>query len=180
MPESVDDRPTSATEEIFLLSKSARYFYDADAVRNPPSESFLNDSRWRTGSTDTNAKLGYEESGAQNPKKVHRMFDKQRGHWDQMTKEEQMAFGSNMRNYWILGPEPFSEAHFATFPTEIPRKAILAGSKPGDVILDPFGGSGTTGQVAIELGRKAVLCELNPDYVELIKQRCSVTPGLPL
>ena len=227
MPESVLDRPTSATEKIFLLTKSAKYWYDAEAVRNPPSESFLNDSRWKTGLTPENEKnkKGYADAGAQNPKQVHRMFDKQRGwhgggkqmpgdgqktfgegrgnyglrsqltdkqrghsrrhagfndRWDQMTKEEQMRFGSNMRNYWVLGPEPFKGDHFATFPTEVPCKCILAGCPIGGTVLDPFAGSGTTGQVALELGRKAVLIELNPAYIELIHQRTNVTPGLPL
>jgi DNA modification methylase len=190
MPESVQDRPTAATEKIFLLSKSPRYFYNADAVRNPPSESYANDSRWQTGSTDHNEKNGYEEAGAQNPKRLHRVFDKQRGHsrrhagfndrWDAMEKSEQCANGSNMRNYWILGPEPYPESHFATFPSHIPTKAILAGSKPGDVILDPFAGSGTTGMVALELGRKALLIELNPEYVKLIHKRCDVNLGLAI
>lgn len=267
MPESVTDRPTSATEKIFLFTKSAKYFYDADAVRNPPSESFANDSRWKKGSTPENEKAGYAESGAQNPKAIHRMFDKQRGHsrrhagfndrWDAMEKQQQQANGSNMRNFWLLSPEPYSESHFATFPTIIPRKCILAGTsakgccvdcgapferltetersfesgsgKSGNepvgkngkhlqgggetkdirrgpvtsttttgwqatckcesashgacqpcTVLDPFGGSGTTGQVALELGRRAILIELNPEYVKLIEQRCHVTPGLPL
>ena len=85
-----------------------------------------------------------------------------------------------MRNYWLLGPEPFPDSHFATFPTEVPKKCILAGSRAGDVILDPFAGSGTTGMVALELGRKAILIELNPKYMELIEQRCTTTIGLPL
>lgn len=97
-----------------------------------------------------------------------------------MTKEQQQSNGSNMRNYWLLGPEPCSLEHFATFPSAIPRKAILAGSKPGDTILDPFGGSGTSGMVALELGRKAILIELNPEYCKLISQRTNVTPGLAL
>ena len=181
MPESVQDRPTSATEKIFLLSKSASYYYDADAVRNRPSEAFLNDSRWQTGSTDTNEKDGYEAAAAQNPKKLHRMFDKQRGHsrrnagfndrWDHMPKEQQMVNGSNMRNYWILGPEPYPEAHFATFPREVPRRCIAAGSRPGDIVFDPFMGSGTTGQVAQNLGRRWLGCEINPDYARLQDQR---------
>ena len=181
MPESVTDRPTSATEKIFLLSKSSSYYYDADAVRNPPSEAFLNDPRWETGSTDTNEKEGYAEAQAQNPKKLHRMFDKRRGHsrrhagfndrWDAMPKAEQMVNGSNMRNYWILGPEPYPEAHFATFPREVPRRCIVAGSKPGDIVLDPFFGSGTTGQVAQDLGRRWLGCELNPDYERLQRKR---------
>lgn len=187
MPESVLDRPTSATEKIFLLTKAKKYFYDAEAVRNPPSESFVNDSRWKTGPTPENEKNGYAAAGAQNPKQVHRVFDKQRGHsrrhagfndrWNALPRDHQRAYGSNMRNYWVLGPEPFKDAHFATFPTEVPRKCILAGSRVGDAVLDPFAGSGTTGQVALELGRKAVLIELNPAYIELIRQRCNTTPG---
>lgn len=190
MPESVQDRPTSATEKIFLLSKFPRYYYDAAAVRNPPSGSWKNDNRWQTGSSPNNEKNGYHEAKAQNPKQLHRMFDKQRGHsrrhagfndrWDSMPKERQMANGSNMRNYWILGPEPCADAHFATFPSEVPRKCIMAGSRPGDTVLDPFGGSGTTGKVALELGRKAILIELNPKYCDLIRQRTAVTPGLAL
>ena len=190
MPESVTDRPTSATEKIFLLTKSAKYYYNADAVRNPPSEAWANDKRWQTGSTDSNIKNGYEASGAQNPKKLHRMFDKQRGHsrrhagfndrWDSMPREEQMANGSNMRNYWLLSPEPYPESHFATYPIQVPRRCIMAGSKPGDTILDPFFGSGTTGMVALELGRKAIGIELNPEYVKLAEKRCDVPIGLEL
>lgn len=190
MPESVKDRPTNATEKIFLFSKQPKYFYDAEAVRNPPSESFLNDSRWRTGGTPENEKNGYAQAGAQNPKKLHAMFDKKpRGHkreqpgikrWDEMDRDHQMACGSNMRNFWVLGPEPYSGAHFATFPSEIPRRCILAGTKPGDVVIDPFFGSGTTGQVALELGRRAIGIELNPEYVALAERRCDVTPGLAL
>lgn len=190
MPESVTDRPTSATEKVFLLTKSRRYFYDAEAVRNPPSESFLKDSRWKTGPTDKNEKAGYEDAGAQNPKKLHQMFKKDRGHerphvgmlekWDSLPRDHQMAYGSNMRNFWVLGPEPYKDSHFATFPTEVPRRCILAGTKPGDVVLDPFGGSGTTGMVALELARKVILIELNPEYAAMADQRCNVTPGLAI
>jgi len=86
----------------------------------------------------------------------------------------------NKRSVWTINTQPFKGAHFATFPVELPRLCILAGTKAGDVVLDPFGGSGTTGQVALELGRSAILCELNPEYVELIRQRCTTTIGLPL
>jgi len=195
MPESVTDRPTSATEKLFLLTKSPDYYYDADAVRNPPSEAML--KQVAEGYNGHATKL-FEDNGVQNASDVksriisnaRKRVDKQRGHsrrhagfndrWDGMTKEEQMACGSNMRNYWLLGPEPYSEAHFATFPSEIPRRCILAGTKPGDVVLDPFGGSGTTGMVALELARKAILIELNPEYAAMADQRCNVTPGLAI
>lgn len=260
MPESVTDRPTSATVEIFLFSKSERYFFDNAAVK--------------------------EEAVADHPSgngyaRPHRLSYAGRGqaqgwvpHPDRETEGGQSKHGNaletvaprgrrNMRNYWILGPEPFKGAHFACFPTEIPRRAILAGTSargccpkcgapwervvenkslspvdyngkntsldpqgsarrmaanlraarlagadhdhpfppkktlgwkstcecflsPDNVqtvpctVLDPFAGSGTTGQVALELGRKAILIELNPEYVALAKQRCNVTPGLPL
>jgi site-specific DNA-methyltransferase (cytosine-N4-specific) len=115
MPESVKNRPTNATEDIFLFSKSPTYFYDPNGVR--------------------------EESGA------------------------------NLRNYWILGPDPSGNGHPAAFPRELARRCILLGSRAGDTILDPFGGSGTTGLTAIELGRKAVLIELNPTYARMGRER---------
>ncbi len=195
MPESVTDRPTSATEKVFLLTKSAKYFYDADAVRRPPSEAML--QQIREGYNGHGTKL-FESNGVQNASSVksriienaRKRVDKQRGRsrrhagfndrWDHMTRAEQMACGSNMRNYWMLGPEPFPDSHFATFPTEVPRRAIMAGCPVGGVVLDPFAGSGTTGMVALELGRRAVLIELNPEYIKLIRQRTNVTPGLAL
>lgn len=115
MPESVKNRPTNATEEIFLFSKNLAYFYNQDAVR--------------------------EESGA------------------------------NLRNYWVLGPDTSGRGHPAAFPRELVRRCILLTSKPGDTILDPFAGSGTTGAVAQEQDRKAVLIELNPSYNDLTKKR---------
>ena len=248
MPESVTDRPTNSWEPIFLLAKSARYFYDAEAVKEPSDYPEL---------AGKPQKVDYRASdalpnGVQSDSVVIRSSTR------------------NQRNVWSLGPEPFSEAHFATFPTEIPRRAILAGTsargccpkcltpwerqvetksinrtelpkdhpeyrpsryvgkydgsqtvaiagerrgqysesrtvgwqpgckcegdwsgssmwrhqKPLDpipcTVLDPFGGSGTTGAVALELGRNAILCELNDDYLPLINQRTNVTKGLAL
>lgn len=118
MPESVTDRPTKAHEHIFLLTKSPRYFYDADAVRQPLSESFKNDSRWKTGSAPGNDKTGYEESGAQNPKKPHRMFD----------KDQSDIAGSNLRDVWDIPAAPYPGAHFATYPKELVERCIKAGS----------------------------------------------------
>lgn len=115
MPESVKNRPTNATEEIFLFAKSPAYYYDPKAVR--------------------------EESGA------------------------------NLRNYWVLGPDPNNYGHPAAFPRELARRCILLGSREGDWVLDPFGGSGTTGLVANQLERNAMLVELNPEYAQVAKER---------
>ena len=182
MPESVTDRPTSATEKIFLLTKSESYYYDADAVRNPPSEAML---REVAEGYNGHAVKMFEDAGAQNASDVksriienaRKRVDKQRGHgrrhagfndrWDGMTKEEQMACGSNMRNYWLIGPSPFPEAHFATFPLEIPMRCILAGCPTGGTVLDPFAGSSTTALAAVKHERKCIGIELNPDYLPL-------------
>lgn len=89
-----------------------------------------------------------------------------------------MPIDRNKRTVWSVTTFSFSEAHFATFPPDLIRPCIRAGSRIGDVILDPFGGSGTTGMVAIEEGRSAILLEINPSYIELQKQRTNVTPGM--
>jgi len=118
MPESVKNRPTNATEEVFFFAKNPQYYYDCQAVR--------------------------EESGA------------------------------NLRNYWRLGPDTSGNGHPAAFPRELVRRCIRLSTKPGDIVLDPFAGSGTTGAVAQEEDRKAVLVELNPAYSELTKKRLKI------
>lgn len=144
MPESIRDRPTSAWEPIFLLTKAQRYFYDAEAVRVPT--------------------MGKPHAPG------NKKLDSSRNDHDQMQKVWGEG-GANLRNVWHLGPEPFPDAHFATFPTEIPRRAIKAGSKTGDTILDPFMGSGTTLLVAEELGRESIGIELNHEYAEMAEKR---------
>jgi DNA modification methylase len=168
MPESVTDRPTKSHEYIFLFTKLPTYFYDAEAIKEQASESYRNDGRWETGPTEENEKEGYEVAGARNPKGVHSIFNGERRNL------------VNKRDVWTVALAPYPEAHFATYPPDLIKPCILAGSRPGDTILDPFAGSGTTGMVALELGRKAILIELNPDYVTLIKQRTDVTPGFAL
>lgn len=86
----------------------------------------------------------------------------------------------NPRNVWTLPATPFRGAHFATFPKGLPRQCILAASKPGDTVLDPFGGSGTTGVVADQLGRNAVLLDISPEYVRLMRKRMADAGGLPM
>jgi DNA modification methylase len=261
MPESVRDRPTKSHEYVFFLTKSDRYFYDGEDIREPV-----------TG--NAHARGNGVNPKAKTPGKNSRLFqDRDPSHPSARKSRQNESYSAAVagivsssrqrRSVWEIATQPFREAHFATFPNELAKLCILAGTSAkgccaacgapwervielgapdiehqracgGDVngdyfgestknfkdakaqdasatkarilagmrerktvdwiatcdcesgqpvpcvVLDPFGGSGTTGQVAIELGRKAILCELNPDYIELIKQRCSVTPGLPL
>jgi site-specific DNA-methyltransferase (cytosine-N4-specific) len=115
MPESVRNRPSSSTEEIFLFAKQAAYYYDNQAVREPS--------------------------------------------------------GANLRNYWMVGPDLSGTPHPAAFPKELARRCILLGSRAGDVVLDPFSGSATTGAAAQELQRKAILIELNEEYARQSDER---------
>lgn len=195
MPESVTDRPTKAHEYIFLLSKSERYYYDYEAIKDPPSPDLIKQIE---EGYNGHASKDFEAVGAQDASATkariidgyRKKIDKQRGHsrrhdgfndrWDHLTKEEQAMCGRNKRSVWTVATHAYRDAHFATFPPDLIKPCILAGCPVGGTVLDPFGGSGTTGQVAIELGRKAVLIELNPQYCTLIHQRTAVTPGLGL
>jgi DNA modification methylase len=179
MPESVQDRPTKAHEYLFLLSKSPRYYYDAAAIREPYAPSTL--PQFKAAYTGEATKA-YEGTGAQNASDVkRRIVDKQRGHgrrhagfndrWDAMERDEQIAGGANKRTVWTIATQPYAGAHFATFPEALIEPCILAGSRQGDLVLDPFTGSGTTGAVSVRLGRSFVGCELNPAYVELARTR---------
>lgn len=152
MPESVTDRPTSAHEHVFLLSKRATYYYDSAAVAEPA----LNTGGFKVG---VGAKDGPSFS---------------------MTPKPHGADSSvrNLRNVWLLGPEPLTDDHFAAWPTEIPRRAILAGSRAGDLVLDPFSGSGRTGIVALRLGRRYVGIELSG--YQATKSRARITGDNPM
>jgi len=157
MPESVEDRPSCATEKLFLLAKSRRYFYDAKAVRMPPATSSL--SRW-------NQYIDGQQGS-------------QRAHAGTKTNGPMKAVGgqrgSNLRNWWIIPTEGYTEAHFAVMPSALARICILAGSRPGDIVLDPFFGSGTTGQVAQQLGRKWIGIDINSEYEKLQRKRTAQT-----
>ena len=158
MPESVTDRPTKAHEYIFLLSKAERYFYDAEAIREPQVE---------PDRIQRNSGNGYET------KQETRIFSFK-------PHEQAVSYnplGRNKRSVWTVATQPYAEAHFATFPEDLIKPCILAGSKLGDTVLDPFAGSGTTGKVVLELGRSAILIELNPAYAQMARDRTNVTPG---
>ena len=167
MPESVRDRCTRAHEYIFLLSKSAKYHYDSDAIREPSTYTGRRafPDGWEAGSGNHDAvrrskkKRGHERR--------HQGLEAQ----DSLPRAQQSANGRNKRSVWTVVSKGYPDAHFATFPPELIEPCILAGCPEGGIVLDPFGGSGTTAQVARELGRKAVLIELNADYIELAKDR---------
>ena len=163
MPGSQPDRCTSSHEAVLLLSKSSQYFSDFDAIKTPPREATLvrlaQDVQAQAGSHRANG--GAKTNGPM--KAVSGKTDKQRG--------EQQSAPAMMRNVWFVSPSGYAEAHFAVMPEEVARRCILAGTKSGDTVLDPFSGAGTTGLVADRLGRNATLIELNPAYRELGARR---------
>jgi DNA modification methylase len=151
MPESVTDRPTKAHEYLFLLAKSERYYYDADAIAEP----FSDKTQWTYPQPDKAAAAGQTTNGT--------------GASGLRAKPDRE--NRNRRSVWSIATQPFDGAHFATFPRTLIEPCILAGSRPGDVVLDPFMGSGTTAQVSEHLGRQWIGCELNPEYVTLQAKR---------
>lgn len=174
MPESVKDRCTRAHEYVFHLTKSSKYYFDADAIAEDATYSGV---------------TGQDASGFKDPKKFNgKHSDKQRGHsrrhagfnerWDSMSKAEQCSGKRNKRTVWNIATRPFSGAHFATMAPELAKNCILAGCPVGGTVLDPFGGAGTTGLVADENGRNAMLIELNPEYAEIARER--ITQSAPL
>jgi DNA modification methylase len=152
MPESVQDRCTKAHEYIFLMSKSQKYYYDHDAIKEP--------LKGEPEVRNKNAE-GYQADYA---------------HGDRFSKGERV-FGAdgmaNKRSVWTVNTKPYKGAHFAVFPSDLIEPCIIAGAPVGGIVLDPFMGSGTTAQVAQNLGRQYLGCELNPEYEKLQKKRLS-------
>jgi DNA modification methylase len=165
MPESVTDRCTKAHEYIFLLTKSARYWYDADAIK----EGSTGNTKGAAASFKRSGSKRGESICPNSPMPTHRE-DRDDVAYDGDTR--------NKRSVWTVATQPYSGAHFATFPPDLIRPCIRAGCPIGGTVLDPFGGSGTTGMVALEESRSVILCELNPEYAEIAKGRTNVTPGL--
>lgn len=178
MPESVTDRPTKSHEYIFLLSKAERYYYDADAILEPVSPNtharLSQDVQNQVGSVRANG--GAKTNGTM--KAVGRKFDPSHGNKNNPSFDAAMAIMPDKRNkrtVWTVTTKPYSGAHFATYPPELIEPCILAGSRPGDIVFDPFFGSGTTGEVAERLGRRWIGAELNPAYEPLQKRRTAQT-----
>lgn len=196
MPESIRDRPTTSHEKVFLLTKAERYFYNQEAVLQPASPNtharLAQNVQDQIGSTRANG--GAKTNG--NMKAVSR---KQDGHSRRHDGFNDRYFGKdrklasegqgiknndsfdaamaimptmvNLRNVWSIPTLGFKEAHFATFPPELVERCLLAGCPAGGLVLDPFGGAGTTGLVADRLARDAILIELNPEYAEMARRR---------
>ena len=154
MPESVRDRCTKAHEYIFLLSKSEKYFFDGEAIKEPSAQP--------------------ERAG-----KLERSFST--GKPDAVLRQDvgravMRTETRNRRSVWTVNTKPYKGAHFATFPPALIEPCIFAGSRHGDIVLDPFMGSGTTAQVAMQHGRQYLGCELNPSYQDLQQQRLQEQP----
>ncbi|MGD0412919.1 MAG: site-specific DNA-methyltransferase [Verrucomicrobiota bacterium] len=161
MPHSVKTRPTVDHEYIFMFSKSAEYYYDADAIREP-HVTFSENSRMKGGRNHFGKRNGTPEAGKNNGNpNLHN------GRWDQAFH----PLGRNKRSVWNIPLSKYRGAHFAVFPEKLVENCIMASSRPKDVILDPFAGSGTVGVVAAKFQRSFVLIELNSDYCNLIEKR---------
>lgn len=157
MPESVTDRCVKSHEYIFLLSKSAKYFFDYEAIREEALRTDVKETRFGGSKYgDSTAPEARTKSG-----NVY-VEDGKR----------------NKRDVWTVSVASYAEAHFATYPPALIRPCILAGSREGDLVLDPFSGSGTTGEVAMQLGRNYVGTELNPEYAQLSLKRISDAVGM--
>lgn len=188
MPESVRDRCTKAHEYLFLLSKSPRYYYDHEAIKEPAAPSSI--ARWQqdiesqAGSERAQGKTNgamkavggprakrdsFQRDGSKREQAIpgqskgtHRP-DREEGTWDTATR--------NKRSVWTVATRGFPGAHFATFPPDLIRPCILAGCPPGGLVLDPFGGAGTTSLVAMQEGRRSIMLELNSDYADIATAR---------
>ena len=166
MPESVTDRCTKAHEYIFLLSKSAKYFYDADAI-SEKAKYYNITGMDATGYKDAYSFNGKHKNLMDRGQNIHSMHVKRsKGEGEPDTEGKR-----NKRSVWKINTKPYKEAHFATFPEELPTLCIKAGSSKGDVVLDPFFCSGTTGWVAQRLGRAWIGIELNPEYIKIAEKR---------
>jgi len=152
MPSSVSDRCTVAHEYIFLLTPGSKYYYNPDAIREPLAEATVKDKRFGMKHDGPRDRYGGQAScpssfAGANP------------------------LGANRRTVWTVKPNYYQGAHCAVFPEQIPERCILASTRKGDCVLDPFSGSGTTGKMAIKHSRSYVGLDLNSDYLDLALRR---------
>jgi len=194
MPESVRDRCTKAHEYIFLLTKSDKYFYDADAIAEPLGSASVARLAQDVDSQHGSARVPGKTNGAMKAvgrraagNRTHKGTSAYEGGDEKLrTKAGLISFAErerakveagdlvgtrNKRSVWSMATQPYSDAHFATFPPELPETCIKAGCPPGGTVLDPFFGAGTTGLVAERLQRDCIGIELNPAYAEIARRR---------
>lgn len=165
MPESVTDRCTRSHEQVFMLAKRANYFYDADAIREPHDRI----EKWGFAADGL---LPHEREGrTDNRPRDAALIADGTMHGGGGFRTALNPAGRNKRSVWTVATKPYPDAHFAVFPPKLVEPMVLAGSRPGDVVLDPFCGTATTGEVAIQNGRGFVGIELNPEYAELARRR---------
>ena len=165
MPESTKDRPTSCHEKIWLITKSKKYYYDADAVREPCQ-------------TETIRRMTLGNKGKVGNNKNSTGWKQLNNYWGSEQSVKDANKGRNRRNVWTITTKPCKEAHFATFPKDLIEPCIKAGCPENGIVLDPFSGSGTTGIVAQSLNRQSIMIELNPEYIKIAKKRIENELGL--
>lgn len=187
MPSSVEDRTTPAHEMVYLLTKKARYYYDADAIREqgtdqaPSALSFERETKETLvpGQSSKQHRLGRTSREASFVGSGKPASERQRvginARWDEAEAAGLTRSGRNKRSVWTIATQPYAEAHFATFPEKLVEPCILAGAPVGGVVLDPFGGSGTVAMVANRLGRRAVHIDLSPEYTEQAIKRIATS-----
>lgn len=195
MPESVTDRPTRAHEYLFLFAKQARYYYDAAAIAEPVKQSSIDRINQPTFDEQTGGPKDYGATGVNTSRSMRKTLenfakrgkggknafrgqgahrDGENGPANREGRDMQdvgTGLTRNKRTVWEIATKPYSEAHFATMPEALIEPCILAGSKAGDTVLDPFGGSGTVARVAERFQRNATLIDLNQAYIELQERR---------
>ena len=156
MPESVRDRPTSCHEKIWLITKSKKYYYDAETIKEQATGRIAGNKKPQKG---TDQKFSETKQGL-------------------LKAQQKPYYFKNKRNVWTITTKPFKDAHFATFPKDLIEPCIKAGCPENGTVLDPFGGSGTTAIVAVENNRNAILIELNKKYIDIAKKRIVNELGL--
>jgi DNA modification methylase len=172
MPESVRDRCTKAHEYIFLMSKSARYYFDADAIKEPLASSSIGRAERKQRLIDKNGvgTLGKQASHGIDSTHAYAGLAMARNGKTGYDLEHRTR---NRRSVWTISTKPYPGAHFATFPETLVLPCLLAGTKPDDIVIDPFMGSGTVGRVAKLNQRNFIGIELNQDYLDLATKRIS-------
>jgi site-specific DNA-methyltransferase (cytosine-N4-specific) len=174
MPESVSDRCTRSHEQIFLLTKSARYFYDAEAIKEL---SVYPDDDRKGRALESQKRMPTNQVSGIRPRKQDALGKRQYTGFNDRYDNSDPYPTRNKRTVWTIATQPFTGSHYAVYPEKLIEPCILAGSRPGDIVFDPFSGSGTTGRVALRYGRRYVGLELKMQYIrDFTQDRLTVQP----